>query len=414
MSTVFTPAETETLRAHGIAVYRNRLILDARPPITAAELKAIEDQIGTTVPAGLLELWNVSFGGRLDYDLTIPLGDFLYTASFRDLFYPDSGGYNDLPGWIEHEQEGYADAAEECGEPEPTVLEALPFGGFEYLERFYVMTQGTELGRVLIYARGLPPAWKGRLNEDTVAPVAGSVAALFDMLELVKDPRTADPKSYPSGLEALEKIDALGEHEPALADRLEAVLNEAVFDWRAMIEGSTFSGDAKQRQAARLALMAAGDTDDSELLEALLRGGYPLDSPVTGQATALSYAVGKGAIGVATRLLESGKPLGDTTILFAKGIGEELVDMLIEAKVSFDIEAALTAAESGSIDAALRIIHRGKRSGDWDDVPYEIGKRRRRALESADKIESGKLHSYATPAEYREQARYLGTLNDRL
>jgi len=160
--------------------------------------------------------------------------------------------------------------------------------------------------------------------------------------------------------------------------------------------------------------MAAGDADDVELLGRLLRGGYPLDGSVMGQATALSYAVSKGASEVATRLLESGKPLGDTTIVFAKGIEEGLVDKLIDAKVSFDIEAALTAAENGSIDAALRIIHRGKRSGDWDDVPYAIGQRRRRALESAEKIESGKLHSYATPAEYREQAERLATLVERL
>ena len=146
----------------------------------------------------------------------------------------------------------------------------------------------------------------------------------------------------------------------------------------------------------------------------LIRGGYPLDGPVTGQSTALSYAVGKGARAVANRLLESGKPLGDTTILFAKGIEQHLVDKLIEARVSFDIEAALTAAESGSIDAAMRIIHRGKRSGDWDDVPYAIGKRRKRALDSAEKIENGKLHSYATPAEHREQAEHLTTLLRRL
>lgn len=409
-----TPEESETLRAHGFAVFRGRLITDARPPITAAELAKIEETIGTTVPAGLLELWNVSFGGRLDYALTIPFGEFLYSASFRELFFPGSDGYHDLLGWIEHEQEGYADAAEEAGEPEPDVLPALPFGGFEYLERFYVLTEGPDRGSVLIYAQGLPPAWKGRLNEDTVAPVAAGVAELFEMLELVEDPRTADPESFAAGSETLAKINELREQEPDLAERLLELLVDSVFDWRAMIETSTFAGEAKQHHAARLALVAAAGDNDAALIRDMIRGGYPLDGLVTGNATALSYAIGKGAAEVAEELLDSGCPLGDTTIVFAKRLTPRLLDRLIAAGVTFDIEAALTAGESGAVDTALQIITSGRRHGDWSDVPAAIVRRRQRALDSAAKIESGKLHSYATPAEHREEAEHLSELLRRL
>jgi hypothetical protein len=99
----FTPAEIRTMAEHGIAVYRDKLIIEARPPITEAEAATIARRIGTSVPEGLLELWGVAYGGSLDYELTVPLGEHMYTASVTELFWPGSDGSYATPA--EHREQ---------------------------------------------------------------------------------------------------------------------------------------------------------------------------------------------------------------------------------------------------------------------------------------------------------------------
>ena len=129
----FSDEEEQVLTDISLAIYRGKLILEAQPPITPPQATAIAEKFGQPLPEALLELWNVAYGGRLDYDLSVPLGDHAYEASFVELFYPESDGYRDLYGWIEAEE----DAAFEHCEPgeEAPPLRYFPFGGFEYLER---------------------------------------------------------------------------------------------------------------------------------------------------------------------------------------------------------------------------------------------------------------------------------------
>ncbi len=91
--------DPELLRRHQLAVFRDRLVLHAQPPLTAERQRAVEERIGAAVPDGLLALWRIAFGGALDYDLAIRLdhGEQV-TASFTELFYPGSDHYHDLFG----------------------------------------------------------------------------------------------------------------------------------------------------------------------------------------------------------------------------------------------------------------------------------------------------------------------------
>ncbi|WP_252406521.1 hypothetical protein, partial [Acinetobacter pittii] len=75
------------------------------------------------------------------YDLEVDYDGHRHPFSFSELFYPDSDGYHDLWGWIEHERELAAEAAAEEGRDWNGKLAYLPFGGFEYLERLYVCVE---------------------------------------------------------------------------------------------------------------------------------------------------------------------------------------------------------------------------------------------------------------------------------
>ena len=94
-----------TARAAGIAIFEDRLILEAQPPIDDATLAKIEQHCAGPVPEGLKALWAVSFGGRLDYDLRFEFEGESASFSFSEIFYPNSGAACDLWGWIAHEEE---------------------------------------------------------------------------------------------------------------------------------------------------------------------------------------------------------------------------------------------------------------------------------------------------------------------
>jgi hypothetical protein len=86
-------------------VFEERLIYEAQPPVGDAVLAQVEAYCAGPLPEGLTALWRTAFGGALDYALEIELGDAIVEFSFGELFYPESGGYRDLWGWIEHENE---------------------------------------------------------------------------------------------------------------------------------------------------------------------------------------------------------------------------------------------------------------------------------------------------------------------
>ena len=100
-----TANERAALEPCGLAVFEDRIIYTAQPPIDDAALAAIADKCSGPLPGGLVALWRVAFGGALDYDLRVSFEEHEAVASFSELFWPGSNGYRDLWGWIEHEEE---------------------------------------------------------------------------------------------------------------------------------------------------------------------------------------------------------------------------------------------------------------------------------------------------------------------
>lgn len=398
--------------AHDVAIFEDRLILEARPPITDAEIAAVEARCEGPIPPGLLALWRLSFGGRLDYSLSVTFGDFVHPCSFTELFYPGSDGYDDLWGWIEREADMAEEAAAERGEAWSGKLPYLPFGGFEYLERLYVCTQpGPDYGSVTVYAQGLPPAWTLRLHESSVARIADDVPALFRMLDLEKDPATTGPKDYSAGQEMWQAVEDIARTDPAEGQRLTALVRAAVVDWRAALDAGQL---VLAPRARRLALETAASTGDLLLFQKLVATGCDLNEAFGGGGNALDHALVHGQIAAARWLLAEGVDVANAA---TNGVSQTpsdlLADFLARGATPSGVAAA-TAARADRMDNAVLIADALAKS-DPEGVRALIVTLARWADDSetsASRIEAGTLGSNQDAADYREEARRLRTLRD--
>lgn len=288
----FSPKQVGELRAHGIELFAGRVIFDAQPPMDENTIHAVQAQCSGPLPPDLLALWRQTAGGRLAYDLELEVhtseGQRIEAISWAELFYEDSGHYNSLQGWIEHELERAEEAAEQAGRPFSGKLDYLPFGGFEYCDRIYVATNpaAQDHGCVLAWKMGLPPAWAPALTEDAVATFASDLSAAFSTLALHADP--LDPDS--DQLDLLEYLDVrCDDHGLArsLADAVVAFYRQAWIDWRNFLSTGIL---AAHPYALRLALRHAVENDDTELLRRIQESGADLDGVVIGNENALQYA----------------------------------------------------------------------------------------------------------------------------
>ena len=209
MTTIqFSHEETTQLRDHGIVLFADRVIFDAQPPMSADQIDAVRALAGGTIPESVFELWQLTAGGRLDYDLDVPMHGRPEAIGWCELFYLGSDGYRDLKGWIDYERELAQESAAEDGVPWSGQLFALPIGGFEYCDRIYVVIdpQAADYGHVLAWKQGLPPAWTGAMHEDGLGKVAPDLHAAFAALRLDGDP--LEPISpYATGTDLLAYID---------------------------------------------------------------------------------------------------------------------------------------------------------------------------------------------------------------
>jgi hypothetical protein len=98
----FSADELDTLREHGVALFADRVIFDAQPPMPAHRISAIQAMCAGPLPEPLLALWRLTAGGRLDYDLALEMNGNIENISWSELFWDGSDGYRDLQGWIEH------------------------------------------------------------------------------------------------------------------------------------------------------------------------------------------------------------------------------------------------------------------------------------------------------------------------
>ena len=204
----FSIEELAQLRAHGIVFFAGRVIFDAQPPISAAQLEEVQLLAGGKIPESLVELWKLTAGGRLDYALSATMHGRDEALSWCELFYKGSDGYRDLMEWIEYERELAEEAAEERQETWSGALAVLPFGGFEYCDRIYIVIdpQADDYGHVLAWKMGLPPAWQGAMHEDGLATIAENLDGAFRALRLDADP-LEPTNDYSAGSSFLDYID---------------------------------------------------------------------------------------------------------------------------------------------------------------------------------------------------------------
>ncbi|KQZ96644.1 SMI1/KNR4 family protein [Achromobacter sp. Root565] len=355
MSEFFTSGELLALREHGIAVFADRLLIDVQPPISDARIAEIQAVCEGPLPPALLDLWRLTAGGELAYDLRAQMDGNEEALSWSELFYDGSDQYRDLQGWIEHEQECAEEAAAEDGATWNGKLRYLPIGGFEYCDRIYVAVEpGPRAGSVVAWKQGLP-GWTHALQQDGIATIAPDLHAAFAALCLETDPEEDEDSTGLRVLEYLdERVSDHGMPQP-LADRVAAFHRRALVDWRGPLEDGTLA--AKPGLAA-LALQHALSHDDAALVRRLSAQGVRLDAPLRGSAQALDVALMQHAHAAAQALLDAGAPVSPTAIhRFDREPPAALVAALLARGAEADALGVARCVACGSPEAARLIAH---------------------------------------------------------
>ncbi len=406
----FTPEELSTLREHGVVLFANRVIFDAQPPMPQARIAAVQSLCAGPIPGGLLALWEVTAGGRLDYDLSLEMNGNLEGISWTELFWNGSDGYHDLQGWIDHELELAQEAAEESGEPWSGKLTHLPFGGFEYTDRIYAVVEpGAEHGQIVAWKKGLPPAWTHALHEDSVNTVASDLMGAFAALHLDEDP-LAPTSDYFAGQTLLEYLDDRHEEHGLdldLMDKLVAFYSRAVVDWRTPLAEGTLR---HKPSLARVALRHAIATDDADMVAQLAAAGVGFDGPLQGSALAVDVAVGNGAFAAAAALVRAGAPVPADALGSVDGqISPELTAALLANGAEPDVAAIVKCAACGAPASAHLIAEACERAG-IDVAPAFVADRDAMLLEletTLAQMQDGKLGHYLGQEGIAERIEHL-------
>lgn len=406
----FSPADITILRAHGIVLWRDRVIFDAQPPLSTNDLAAIQTWCNGPLPAELLALWQTTSGGAMDYDLWAVMDDQRQAIGWSELFYPRSQGYRDLFGWIEHELGLVAEAYEEQGKPAPDKLDVLPIGGFEYCDRVYVVVRpGPDYGTVHVWKHGLPPAWRHRLHADTAAPLATSLNEAFSLLMLERDPIA--PGSGGTAGDTCrqylnERCEAHGLPRE-LANAVIEVFRAAVADWRTPL------ATRKLKEAPDLAAVAirlAIDTDDADLLRKIARAGGDLAAPLAGDATPLACALSSEKFAAAAAILdESVFVPADILADLAGPAPVDLIALLLQRGASPTAAAAVTCAEYDAPESARTVIRalRASNRSALKEFRVERDGKLKSLREDLEKVRAGKFGHYLGEAGLAAHIRNL-------
>jgi hypothetical protein len=399
-------------RAHGIAIFERHLITEAQPPISNEILAEIEARCAGPIPDGLKALWATCFGGTLDYSLSVKFGDQVEAFSFNEIFYPDSGHYHDLWGWIDHEAELAKAAASKNGAAWSGRLSHLPFGGFEFPCRLYVcVEQGPDYGAVFAWTQGLPPAWTLRLNRDAIARVADDVSSLFQLLDLERDPFNAGEDDFESGMEMAASITALRADNPTLADDLTALVLEAVLEWRGALENGEIGGNERLR---KVALEHAASTGDTALMSRLLEQGCDINERLRGGGNMLDHTIAQGHVDAAQWLVEHGADVGNAIVNGASMAPPEMIGDLLRRGARATPLAAVAAARSDRMESArliadaLAITDPAGVKSVIDDLAKWAGG----AEATAKRIEAREMASNRSPQQHRDEGQRMRDLRN--
>lgn len=410
----FTPDELTTLREHGIVLFADRVIFEAQPPMPQEQIDAVQALCSGPLPEALVALWRETAGGRLDYDLSLEMNGNLEGISWSELFWNGSDGYNDLQGWIDHEQELAQEAAEESGTPWSGKLTHLPFGGFEYTDRIYAVVEpGAAHGQIVAWKKGLPPTWTHALHEDSVNTIAPDLHGAFAALHLDEDP-LAPTSDYFSGQTLLAYLDDRHEDHGLdldLMDKLVTFYCRAVVDWRTPLAEGTLR---HKPQLARVALRHAIGTDDARLIAELAAAGVAFDGPQQGSALATDVAVGQGAFAAASALVRAGAPVAADALRNIDGqISPELTAALLDNGAEPNVAAIVKCAACGAPASAHLIADACAKAGI--DVPAAfIAERDAMLLEletALAKMQGGKYGHYLGQEGLAERIDHLQTFS---
>jgi len=323
----FTASELDTLRDHGIVIHAQRVIFDAQPPMSPAQIAAVQAQCAGPLPTSLIALWQQTAGGRLDYDLNLRMNDCAEDVSWCDLFWNDGDGKSDddgdLQGWIAHEKQSSG----------ADLLKRLPIGGFEETDRIYAVVdaQAADHGHIVAWKLGLPAAWSHAMHEDGEAVIASDLPGALATLHLHEDP--LDPAGdYFTGQTLLEYLDERHEDHGLpleLADKLVDFYRRAMVDWRTPLREGRIGSDG---MLARIALRHAVATDDAPMVDALAVAGVRFDAPLQGSGTATDLALGHGAYQAAAALVAAGAPVSTDALEHVEGaLSPDLTAQLLAA-----------------------------------------------------------------------------------
>lgn len=391
MSEFFTSGELQALREHGIAVFADRLLIDVQPPMSDARIAEIEAACEGPLPSALLDLWRLTAGGELAYDLRAQMDGNEEALSWSELFYDGSDHYRDLQGWIEHEQECAEEAAAEDGGAWNGKLRYLPIGGFEYCDRIYIATEpGPRAGAVVAWKQGLP-GWTHALQQDGIATIAPDLHAAFAALCLETDPEEDEDST---GLRVLEYLDErVSDHglPQALADRAAAFYRRALVDWRGPLDAGTLAGNPG---LAALALQHALSNDDAALVRRLAAQDVRLDGPLRGSAHALDVALMQHAYAAAQALLEAGAPVSPTAIhRIDRKPPANLVAALLAHGATADALGVARCVACGAPEAA-RLVAQAGGEGIVDAYAQVRDSMANRYQEDLKRVRAGKLGHY--------------------
>ncbi|MGS0897113.1 SMI1/KNR4 family protein [Burkholderia stagnalis] len=394
-ATVFSDNELADLRAHGIVLFADRVIFDAQPPMPADQIAAVQACSRGALPPALLELWRTTAGGRLDYDLTLEMNGHIEGISWGELFYNESDGYRDLQGWIDHELELAEEAANENARTWHGKLDVLPFGGFEYCDRIYVVTEpdASDYGHVLAWKQGLPPAWRGAMHEDGLATIATDLHAAFRALRLHADPLEPGDDSI-AGEALLEYVDTrrTAHGLPAsLADKLIAFYRDALIDWRTPLAEGTL---AAQPALARHALRIAIDRDDPALTARVMPFVSHLGNALAGSSIPTDYALRRQAYAAAAALIEGGAPVAADSLASLSGEAPvALTRALLDAGVQPEADAMARCVAAGAADSGRLIGAALTARGVDATAAYHAAAATllRKLVADADRVRAGKL-----------------------
>ena len=363
----FSTDELATLRAHGIVLFAQRVIFDAQPPMTAAQLDAVQAHCRGPIPPALLGLWRLTAGGALDYSLSARMNGSEEALSFNDLFWPGGDEHGDLQQAIAQ------DLANHSGGTRPTKvvdgqLGALPFGGFEDSDRLYAVVEpGPQYGHILAWKEGLPMAWSHAMHADGVATVATDLEGAFAALHLDEDP-LAPAGDYFCGQALLDYLDERhGDHglDLDLADKLVGWYRRAIADWRTPLARGTLA------QAPGLSLIAirhAIASDDAALIDDLAAAGLKFGAPLQGTAVPTDLALSHGAHAAAQALLDADAPVRPNALEGIDGaVSPELVQGYLQHG-AHPSAAAMAQCVACGAPAAARLVARAYGLAH-DDLP---------------------------------------------